>query len=303
MAYHPFRHLGLKFLSVAVAFGLWFTLAGEETVERSLRIPLELRNRPERLELVENPPTTVDVRVRGRTGLLSQLEQGDVLAMLDLSSGRPGRRYFNLSRNQVRVPFGVDVVDVSPGTVSLRFEPSVTRQVPVVVVTEGEPADGYVAGKPVVRPPTVDVSGPESAVERLREVTTEPVSLSGARETVREGAAIGLPDASVRLDSAPTAVVTVPITPRPVDRTLMQVPVHLRNAAKNLSAQAVPAAVAVTVRGPADLLSSLRPDSIAAFVDLAGLGAGRYNLSVQVEPGQGFVAVGTAPTTVVVRAR
>ena len=62
MAYHPFRHLGLKLLSVAIAVLLWFTVSGEELVERSLRVPVELRNIPERLELVDNPPATVDVR-------------------------------------------------------------------------------------------------------------------------------------------------------------------------------------------------------------------------------------------------
>ena len=86
MAYHPFRHLGLKVVSVAVALGLWFALAGEQTVERSLRVPLELRNRPERLELVEDPPATIEVRVRGASGLLSQLMPADVVGEVDLST-------------------------------------------------------------------------------------------------------------------------------------------------------------------------------------------------------------------------
>jgi len=129
MAYHPFRHLGLKFLSVAVAFGLWYVVAGEETVERTLRVPLELQNRAERLELVENPPTTVDVRVRGRSGILSQLDAGEVLAMLDLSTARSGRRFFSLARNQVRVPFGVEVVEIKPSMIALTFEPSPARRV------------------------------------------------------------------------------------------------------------------------------------------------------------------------------
>jgi hypothetical protein len=33
-------------------------------VERSLRVPLEFRNIPEALEIVGNPPDTVDVRLR-----------------------------------------------------------------------------------------------------------------------------------------------------------------------------------------------------------------------------------------------
>ena len=67
--------------------------------------------------------------------------------------------------------------------------------------------------------------------------------------------------------------------------------------------QAVPAAVAVAVRGPKDVVDALRPDSITAFVDLAGLGPGRYNLPVRVEPPHDFVAVRTEPATVQVRIR
>jgi len=303
MAYHPFRHLGLKFISVLVALGLWYTVAGEETVERSLLVPLELQNRSERLELADNPPSSVNVRVRGRSGLLSQLVSGEVVAMLDLSSAKAGRRYFALTPKHVRAPFGVDVVEVSPTTIPLKFEPSLTRKVPVAVVTEGEPAPGYVAGKPSVQPSTVEVTGPESAVERLREVITEPVSLAGARGTVREPAAIGTPDASLKLDRAVTAIVTIPVAPLPVERVLAAVPVRLRNVAKGVAAQAVPTAISVTARGPSDIVSTLRSDAILAYVDLVGLGPGRYNLSVRVEPGQGFAVVATTPSTVSVRIR
>jgi YbbR domain-containing protein len=303
MAYHPFRHLGLKFLSVAVALGLWFVVAGEQSVERSLRAPLELRNRPEKLELVENPPTSLDVRVRGTSAMLSQLNQGDVIAILDLSSARPGRRFFHLSRTQVRAPFGVEVVEVTPGTVSLKFETSQTKRVPVVPVVEGDAAEGYLAGKPTVSPESVEVTGPDSALERLKEATTEPVLLAGARGQVRETVAIGVPDASLRLNSAVQAVVTIPVAPLPVERTITRVPIHLRSVSKPLTAQAVPADVAVTVRGPKDVLQALKPDAVRAFVDLAGLGPGRYNLSVGIEPGRDYAIVKSEPSTVRVRVK
>lgn len=303
MAYHPFRHLGLKFLSIAVALGLWFVVAGEQTVERSVRVPLELGNRPDQLELIENPPATVDVRVRGASGLLGQLAPGDVVAMVDLSQARAGRRFFHLTRGQVRAPFGIEVVDVTPATVSLRFEPSGSRRVPVEPVIEGEPATGYVVARVSVEPATVVVAGPESALQRLKEVGTEPVSVAGARAPVREAVSIGVADASLRLESPLDAKVTVEIQPSPVERQMTQVPVHLHNTGRGLSAQVVPPAVAATVRGPRGVVDDLRPDSVAAFVDLAGLGPGRYNLSVRVERPEGFDVVRTVPATVQVRIR
>jgi YbbR domain-containing protein len=303
MVYHPFRHLGLKVLSVAVALGLWFTVAGEQTVERSLRVPLELGNRPAHIELVENPPVTVEVRVRGSSGLLGQLAPGDVVAMLDLSQARPGRRFFHLTAKEVRAPFGVTVVDVTPSTISLRFEPTESRMVPVVPVIEGEPAPGYLAAAVSVVPASVEVAGPETALDRLREVTTEPVSVSGARKAVQESVAIGVPDTSLRLTAPVNARVTVQVQPMPIDRVVTLVPVRIRNARRGLSVEVVPAAIAVATRGPRDVVDALRPDSISAYVDLAGLGPGRYNLSVRVEPPQDFVVVRTEPALVRVRVR
>src|SRR5262249_36708870 len=47
----PFRHLGLKALSLVLALLLWMIVSGEETVERGLRVPLELQQVPAGLEL------------------------------------------------------------------------------------------------------------------------------------------------------------------------------------------------------------------------------------------------------------
>ena len=61
---------------------------------------------------------------------------------------------------------------------------------------------------------------------------------------------------------------------------------------RGLSARVVPAVVRVSVRGQRDALAAIRPDSIDAFVDLAGLGPGSYSLRVQVDPSEEF-GVGT----------
>ena len=45
-------------------------VAGEETVERGLRVPLELQQFPAGLELKGDAPSLVDVRVRGASGAL-----------------------------------------------------------------------------------------------------------------------------------------------------------------------------------------------------------------------------------------
>ena len=284
MAYYPFRNLALKFLSISLAVLLWFTVSGQPTiVERGLRIPLEFQNIPDGLEIVGDTPDTVDVRVRGSSAILSRLEPGEVVAVLDLQTARPGSRLFDLVSEQVRAPFGVDVAQVAPATIALDLEPSGSRAVPVVPIVEGEPAPGYVVGEVSSDPATVLVVGPESRLRQLTEAMTEPVAVAGATAPVRTEVTVGVPDLALRLSVPRRAVVTVDVVPAPAERTLREVPVHVRNVSAQLTAGVIPPVVTVRVRGSRPQVQSLRSDSVDAFIDLAGLGSGSYNLTVQAE--------------------
>jgi len=279
----PFRHIGLKLLSVAIAVLLWMVIAGEETVERGLRVPLELQQFPAGLELLGDVPTTADVRVRGASGTLSRVSPGDIVAVLDLHGARAGERLFHLTPEQVRAPFGVEVVQVTPPTVAVVFEKSASRNIPVKPAIEGKPAAGYVVGRSTADPPTVEVVGPESAVRRVNEALTEPVSVAGAQRAVQETVTVGTLDPAVRVKTQRTATITVQIVPAPLEQTVRHRPVHLRNLAANLTAMVVPSEVDVTLRGNREALSRIQPDDATAFVDLTGLGAGEYTLTVYAD--------------------
>lgn len=296
MAYQPFRNLGLKVLALALASLLWLTVAGEHIGERLMRVPLEFHNIPQDLEIVGDTPTTVDVRVRGSSGVISRLEPGEVAASLELGTARPGSRLVHI--DEVRAPYGVDVVQVTPSTVPLELEKTASRVVPVMPQLEGEPAPGFVVGRVTSEPATVRVIGPESRVRQLSEAVTEPVVVTGARERVRDSVTIGLPDSAVRLADAQQALVLVEILPAPLEREFGGVPVRWRNLANGLRAQVLPSLAQVTVRGRREPLGSLRADAIEAFVDLAGLGPGHYNLRVQVDPSQDFGVASIEPAVV-----
>jgi YbbR domain-containing protein len=297
----PFRHLGLKLLSLGLAVLLWMAVAGEEIVERGLRVPLELQQLPANVELSGDVPTAVDVRVRGASGALSRVGAGDIVAVLDLRGARPGRRLFPLTPDQVRAPFGVDIIQVTPSAIAMVFEPSVTRTVPVVPSVDGRPAPGYVVGTLTAVPANVEIAGPESAVKRATEALTEPVLIAGAKDRVQETVTIGMLDPTLRVLNARSAVVTVQMQPAPFERTFRNRPVHLRNVAANLIAQAEPAVVDITLRGSREALNKTTSDEVDAFVDVGGLGAGQYMLNVHADAGPEAGVTRIEPSLVQVR--
>ncbi len=222
MAYHPFRHLGLKFISIALAVLIWLVVSDQQLVERSVRAPLEFHNVPEGLEIVDDPPETIDVRLRGTSSALARLLPGEVIAVLNLQNARVGARLFHLQTDQVRVPYGVQVSQVTPASVPLTFELTGSRLVPVVPGVEGEPAPGFTAGRISSEPAVVEVIGPVSRLQQLKHAITEPVVITKATTTVRERVAIGVTDERLRLREPRMAVVTVEITPTATEKNLSQ---------------------------------------------------------------------------------
>ena len=301
MAYIGFRHhIGLKFVSIALAALLWVAVSGEQTVERSLRIPLEFTNLPSQLEVVGDAPTVVDVRVRGSSGALNRVGAGELVAVLDLRSARAGQRLFHLGGDDVRTPFGVDVVQVTPSTVSMSFEPSGSKVVPVIPTVEGKPADGFVVGTVTAEPSTVEVLGPVSALGKLTEAITEPVSINGASAPVIEDVNIGAPDPATRLRTPQMARVAVTIIPAPVEWSVGEIAIKPKNAHGRV--QVLPARITAWVRGPREAMTS-DARLFDASVDVDGLKTGDFQLPVTVAAPERVGVVRLEPSEVKVHIR
>lgn len=303
MPLRPFANLPLKVISLLVAVVLWLAVSGQSTVERNIRVPLEYQNVPAGMEIVGDPPGSVDVRLRGSSGNLARVVQGDVVAALDLTNARPGTRIFNLHASEVRVPFGVQVVQVTPPTVSLEFEFSGQKVVPVSPVIEGDPETGYVVGRITTSPATVQVIGPVGRLEALLEATTEPVRVDGARANVLDRVTVGVEDTTVRLREPQVAVVTVEIVPAPVQQTLQGVAIATTNLGRGLTARITPATVSVVVRGTRERIAGIDPGDLRADVDLADLGRGQHAVPVRVPNREGVAVESVEPATVTVSIR
>ncbi len=301
MIYHPFHHLGLKALSIALALLVWLSVSGEPIVERSLLVPLELQGIPDQFVLVDAPPATVQVRVRGASGLLSHLEAGDVVVVLDLSVARPGKRFVPLTTDRVRAPVGVEVTEVVPSTLSLDIEPSVTRSVKVDPQIEGQPAPGFETAAVKCRPESVEVVGPSSFFARhsVRAIT-EPISVAGAKAAVVETVTLGVSSPGLRLKTPGRATVTIEIQPVPAERAIAGVAIGWRGLTPGRTVRVTPAQATIRIKGVPAAVEGLTSARFPAFVDLAGLRPGRYNLQIRVEPPPNVEVVQIQPATAAV---
>jgi diadenylate cyclase len=106
----------------ALVLFLWLLLAGQQNFEVALTVPMELKNVPARMEVVEPLDPSVRIRVRGLRKDAGTLTNKNVHAELDLSAAAAGRTVFAITREDIILPKeGVSVVGIEPPHLIFKF--------------------------------------------------------------------------------------------------------------------------------------------------------------------------------------
>ena len=200
---------GIKVLALLISVALWaglitqdpeltrekqFTdvsvsISGADTLKRNGYIVLEDLN-----EVLDG----VAVRVSVPQGQYAAAQASNYVIRVDLSRirGTGEQEVKILSTNSST--YGT-VTEVVPATVKLTVDEYVTRyRIPVTIVTQGEPPEGFYATEPSTDPPLIAVSGPKSVVDRIvsAQVVADQTLLPAQEGTVRRALSFVLVDES-----------------------------------------------------------------------------------------------------------
>jgi YbbR domain-containing protein len=128
----------------------------------------------------------VEVQITGKRHLVSALKPEQVETFLDLEGVTFGVHPLALSQDNIEIPLGLEVVRLTPSTVSVEMEQRVEKRVAVEPQLEGSPPAGYQIGKVSVTPESVKVSGALSIVRSTHSLVTEPIDLGEIEPTSGE---------------------------------------------------------------------------------------------------------------------
>lgn len=204
------ENLGWKALSLAIAIGLWISLAREPELATSLSVPLEFKNIPEGLDIGSSVADRIRLEVRGPSGRLSRDNLANVAVVLDLSDAHPGERTYTIHRSNLNLPFGVSFYRAVPSQVTMRFDRLVTREVEIALGPFSKPPpDGYRVRSYSLDPPRIRIRGPEERVKAISRVTLDPVDLSGVVGEAEFHTHVNLGEPQVRLEGPITVTLKV----------------------------------------------------------------------------------------------
>jgi len=113
----------VKLVSLCLVTLLWLLLAGQQDFEVTFRVPLEVKNIPAKMEVLEPVKPMVKITARGLRKDASTLSDRNVHAEVDLTMARFGRRIFLIARDQISLPNDrIQVIRIEPAQVAFEFK-------------------------------------------------------------------------------------------------------------------------------------------------------------------------------------
>ena len=270
-------NLGLKALALIIAVGLW--VAGHRDTERAIEVPLEFRNIPADLMVMDNRVDYVVLRLMGPRTLVSTLDADNVKLSLDLDGARSGSASYPLAADEFNIPRGVTVARITPPVIHLRLEPVNKRTLPVSVRLSGKPMAGYRVAHTAALPENVSVQGPAEEVRRLAVIETVAVDVEESRAGIRRK--VRLSNDGKPLTIVPDQVeVAITIEEEQTSRVFERIEVHAKDfrGAYNV----VPQTVYLRVLGPKIAVEKLKLTSDEVYLNLKGLSVGEHNVPVEL---------------------
>jgi YbbR domain-containing protein len=207
------ENLGLKISAVLFSIFLWFFVTSRGQSEIALDIPLEFKNVPADIGIVTTSVKTVSVTVRGQERPMKNLKASDVRVYVDLEKAKKGEGIFYINAADITLPYALSAMNVTPSSVKVKLDETVSRTVTVTPVVTGEPRDGFVMRSIKVEPKSIVIKGLKFEIRKLRSVKTEPLDITDLDKTITQEVKIDAGGGTVT-PALDTATVTITITER-----------------------------------------------------------------------------------------
>ncbi|MBQ8698641.1 MAG: hypothetical protein IJ521_06550 [Schwartzia sp.] len=165
------HNLSVKLVALLAAFVLWVFVMNDQNpaMERGFSVPMMALNPPGEARITQSDDEVL-VRLRAPRSVIAATNASEIKAFADLAGLEPGTHPVHV---QTVIPQGLEVVSVSPETVTFVIDPIIQKRMPIRLVRTGAPPPGRTVAR--IEPDTrmVTIVGPQSVINTVSEVVGE----------------------------------------------------------------------------------------------------------------------------------
>ena len=294
------KNWGTKLVSLILAVGLWYYAVGEERVEVTRTIPIEIKLENEKMSIVGNPTRVVLVTLQAPRSLLSNLTSDELKAEHVIKKVQnPGDYNFRLEPREIKLPSDqIRVVRIEPEVIQVKIDEMIVQKLEIEPAFLGEPAFGYRTDPKEVQldPSAVLVEGPKSQLEKVGKIKTQPIDLVGRVRSFRKSVRLD-PEPGLKLLTESIVDAYVPIQEMMAEKKFAEVPVKILGMPGFLTRISVePKQLTVVLKGSPKNLETVQEDDLLIYAEVSRLGEGVHEVPLQARLPEGTILKDSLPT-------
>jgi YbbR domain-containing protein len=289
--------------SFIISIFLYVFITGEQSIEGERIVTFEV-SPPEGMVLIGGNARPVKLLLSAPRNIFALVATADFSGSYVIDDKVEAGNYsFDISERDFDLPHrGVKIVDINPQRLTVTLDEVKVKKLNVKANIVGEPAEGYRIDfdNISIDPTATLVKGPHSVLLETETIMTEPINVVGRSRSFRSRVSLQA-SKEYEVQSEEPIEVMVSIKQEGFERVIENVSINVMHAAtKNFSVSVEPSTIHLKLKGPKNILTKLDKKNVLAYVNVAELSRGEYQLPLMVYVHPDVSLVGDVPIVKVV---
>ncbi len=247
------KNIVLKILSCILGASMWYFVVGEDQIDVTINVPIEVHNLPPQLVIANQFRKDIEATIRGPHRIIQEIRKLNVSRPVDLSGVEAGAIVIKNDGDSIPFPEGISVLRLQPTHITLLVDQLVHKDLAINrPEIKGEPESGYHLHALTMEPEKFTVSGPKSILDQQKELQTFSINLDGLDKPTTMQVPLRLTPQMLNLIGEAIVTVSLDIQESMLIKTVRGIPVNVRDT--GLSFQAQPSMIAAQAEIPENLI-------------------------------------------------
>lgn len=226
------KNLILKLVSLFFAIFLWYFVVGEDKIDTTIYVPLEITNLPQDLVISNQFRKQLEVTINGPRGLVRSVASQHITRPVDLTNAQPGNHVIKNTPESIKLPNGVQIQNIRPANITLTIDRLLKKELPIKPVLKGNPANGFEVAAIIANPKTLGLTAPASTLGKEAFLPTELIDMTGRNANFNTQVALNVREEITELIGEPVISVSILIKEKQVVREFSGIPVEFNHEAE-----------------------------------------------------------------------
>ena len=272
-----FSNLAYKLAALVLAVALWYVVQADQVIEinRSIQITLEIPAG----HAIRGPKVRFkDATIRGPRSLLANFSPRPIEARIQLSNRKIGNIRIRFDKGYIPGWSDRLKITIHDAYLNIFLDKEQSRTLPIRENLTGIPADGFIIEKTTVEPVMVTVTGLRADLNKIRQISTEPIDISGIQTSKSFESKLLFDTQQLGKFSVEKVRVNLQVGEKKINRRFLNIPLQIEGA--RFQTTVSPSSVDIEIQGTPGVLSFTRKRHLRAFIDVRKLQPGSYEKKI-----------------------